>query len=149
MAFLPQIMGTKDIMKDILVTVPIGERQPQREFAEAGKNSSLAPGSTPPLPHIPPTSPPHSQVNCTWGLTERSRFYASQSFGAPSLKADELSPANPLHECWNRHATNTSEVRLASVTPSTLNPTCEGWNHDLFMCSAPRQPRRARASFYN
>ena len=41
------------------------------------------------------------------------------------LKADGLSPANPLHECWNRHATNTSKVRFAYVTPSTLNPTCQ------------------------
>ena len=61
-----------------------------------------------------------------------------------------LSPTNPLHKCWNRHATNTTGVRLASVTPSTLNPTCHsfmtafGWvnptcqQHAMTYSSAPR-----------
>ena len=39
-------------------------------------------------------------------------------------------------------------MRLASVTPPTLNPTCQLHGHDLFVCSAPRQPRRARDSVF-
>ena len=54
-------------------------------------------------------------------------FTAPKSLRTPSLKADGLStpqPSQPLHECWNRHATNTSEVRLASV----------GGTHEFYSC---------------
>ena len=92
-------------------------------------------------------------ANCTWGHTVSDpetqpcslrpllRFAAleSRSLRTPSLEADGLRPANALPECWNRHATNTSEVRLASVTPSTLNPTCEPMTYSL----------GARDSFHN
>ena len=61
--------------------------------------------------------PPHPR--------RKNSGFAEPLLPPPSLQADGRSPANPLHECWNRHATNTSEVRLASVTPSTLDPTCQ------------------------
>ena len=101
-------------------------------------------------------------ANCTWDILDiqfpslkrspapSGRFYGcgSRSLRTPSLKADGLSPANPPHECWNRHAANTSEVRLASFTPSTLNPMCQ--LHSMTYSCAPRPASRwARDSVYN
>ena len=70
-----------------------------------------------PSPPPPPFPPPPPR---TTFLSSQEKFRI-QSLRTASLKADGLSPAKP----WNRHATNTSEVRLFSVTPSTLNPTCQ------------------------
>ena len=91
-------------------------------------------------------------ANCTWGLkvsdsgTEpcslRPVLAAFEACELP-LKADVLSPANPLHECWNRHATNTSEVRLAW----TLNLTCQP--HAMTYSRAPRPQAEEHDSVYN
>ena len=90
-------------------------------------------------------------ANCTWGLTVSDPVTQPCSLrpvlrlrlsklANPLLKADGLSPANPIHECWNRHATKASEVRLASAIPSTLNPTCQP-RAMTYSCS-PRPARR-------
>ena len=105
----------------------------------------------PPLPPLPPPPLPDSSLvrkdsrsgvaaNCTWGLTASDLGMQPCSF-------------KPLHECWNRHATNTSEVReaclrwsLRSLDPKPhVSTTC----YDLFMCFAPRQPRLARDNIYD
>ena len=93
--------------------------------------------ATPPLP------PPH-MVGLVHPLPQ---VPTTPSPLPPSPPADGLSQANPLRECWNRHATNTSEVRLASVTPSTLNPTCQ--LHAMTYSCAPRPASRGgRDSVY-
>ena len=88
-------------------------------------------------------------ANCTWGLTASDPgtqpcslrpVLRLSSLRTLSLEADGPSPANPLPECWNRHATNTSEVRLASVTLLTLNPTCK--LHAMTYSCAPRPTSR-------
>ena len=91
-------------------------------------------------------------ANCAWPLTVSDLAWNAALFLRPVLRLSKLAkslPANPLHECWNKHATNASEVKPClrySLDPELrVSTSC----HDLFVCSAPRQARQACNSVYN
>ena len=110
---------------------------------------SPLPPSPIPSPHVPPVclvrknSGSGVAANCTWRRTA-SDPGTQPCFLRPVLRrsklANSLTPANRPHECWNRRATNTSEAGLPSVTPSTLNPTCQ--LHATTYSCAPRPASR-------
>ena len=88
----------------------------------------------PPLLPPPPIPPPFffgQEIRSSGEL--HLRTYSFRPWNSAALRP-------VLRHYWNRHATNTSEVRLASVTPSTLSST--GQLRAMTHSCAPRPASR-------